>query len=173
MGRFAVAIIVPQTAFHNQGDHYHASPPSRHPAADDFAGRGGAVAPAAEKETTVRIAVKDKTSIEFYHGQALSGRYHIDSKEAKPFMWPLNAPNGKALTRAWPMGEAVPGEKLDHKHQKSLWFTHGDIIPEGVEIKKKSKNPRVSIFGMRTRITAVSSASRSASRSSRTTMARS
>lgn len=102
-----------------------------------------AVAPAAEGETAVRIEVKDKTSIDFYHGKELSGRYHIGADAAKPYLWPLNAPNGKAVTRAWPMGAATPGEKLDHKHQKSLWFTHGDVIPEGVEIKKKSKNKSV------------------------------
>jgi hypothetical protein len=87
----------------------------------------------------VAINVKDKMSIEFRHGTQLSGRYHIAPEIAKPYMWPLNAPNGKPVTRAWPMEKATPDEKDDHKHQKSLWFCHGDIIPEGVEIKKKSK----------------------------------
>jgi hypothetical protein len=27
----------------------------------------------------------------------------------------------------------------DHPHQKSAWFTYGDVIPEGVEIKHKRK----------------------------------
>jgi Methane oxygenase PmoA len=94
---------------------------------------------AADNPSAVSIVVKDKTAIEFRHGKELSGRYLIGPDVAKPYMWPLNAPNGKPVTRAWPMEAATPGEKTDHKHQKSLWFCHGDVIPEGVEIKSKSK----------------------------------
>jgi hypothetical protein len=101
-----------------------------------------ALAPAADAEATVRIEVKDKTSIAFYHGKELTGRYHIAAEVAKPYMWPLNAPNGKPITRGWPMEAAAPGGTTDHKHQKSLWFCHGDVIPEGVEIKNKSKNAK-------------------------------
>jgi hypothetical protein len=98
-----------------------------------------AAVPRAEEPATVSIEVKDKSSIEFRSGKHLVGRYHIGESVAKPYMWPLNAPNGKPVTRAWPMEKATPDEKDDHKHQKSLWFCHGDIIPDGVEIKKKSK----------------------------------
>jgi hypothetical protein len=31
------------------------------------------------------------------------------------------------------------GEAKDHRHHKSLWFCHGDVIPEGVPIKHKIK----------------------------------
>jgi hypothetical protein len=57
---------------------------------------------------------------------------------AKPFFWPLNAPGGVPLTRAWPM-DANSKETKDHVHQKSAWFCHGDVIPEGIEIKDKIK----------------------------------
>ena len=67
-----------------------------------------AVALAADGGATVRIEVKDKKTIEFYHGKELTGRYHIGPEVAKPYMWPLNAPNGKPVTRAWPMGDATP-----------------------------------------------------------------
>src|SRR5947209_15675754 len=36
----------------------------------------------------------------------LVGRYHVAPAQAKPYLWPLNAPNGMALTRAWPMEPA-------------------------------------------------------------------
>jgi hypothetical protein len=67
----------------------------------------------------------------------LVGRYHIAATQAKPYLWPLNAPNGVALTRAWPMEPAPEGGSKDHVHQKSAWFCHGDILPEGVELKHK------------------------------------
>jgi hypothetical protein len=32
----------------------------------------------------------------------------------------------KAMTRNWPM-KTVPDEEHDHKHHRSLWFTHGSV----------------------------------------------
>src|SRR5262249_23154545 len=56
---------------------------------------------------------------------------------AKPYLWPLNAPGGVTVTRAWPMEPAKPGGSTDHPHQKSAWFCHGDVIPEGLPLKDK------------------------------------
>jgi hypothetical protein len=44
----------------------------------------------------------------------------------KPILWPIIGPTGAAMTRAYPM-KKVEGEKQDHPHQRSLWFTHGDV----------------------------------------------
>jgi hypothetical protein len=44
----------------------------------------------------------------------------------KPYFFPLNGPTGKPFTRAFPMRD-VPGEKRDHPHQRSMWFTHGKV----------------------------------------------
>ncbi len=52
--------------------------------------------------------------------------YLIKSK-TKPILWPINAPNGLPLTRSWPMSDDTAGEKKDHPHHRSLWFTHGDV----------------------------------------------
>jgi hypothetical protein len=46
----------------------------------------------------------------------------------KPILWPVIGPTGKRMTRNWPMETDVPGETdRDHPHQRSLWFTHGDV----------------------------------------------
>lgn len=44
----------------------------------------------------------------------------------KPYLWPITGPTGKPMTRAFPM-EKVEGEKQDHPHHRSLWFTHGNV----------------------------------------------
>jgi hypothetical protein len=80
----------------------------------------------------------DKDAVTFMAGKTLVARYHVGPQVAKPYLWPLNAPGGVTVTRAWPM-EAKPGEKGDHPHQKSAWFCHGDVMPEGVELKQKVK----------------------------------
>jgi hypothetical protein len=45
---------------------------------------------------------------------------------AKPVLWPILGATGQPMTRAYPMGQ-LPGETKDHVHQRSLWFTHGDV----------------------------------------------
>jgi hypothetical protein len=46
--------------------------------------------------------------------------------ERKPYLYPLIGPTGAPFTRAYPMA-VVPGEDQDHPHQRSFWFTHGDV----------------------------------------------
>ncbi|MEO6808591.1 MAG: PmoA family protein [Isosphaeraceae bacterium] len=44
----------------------------------------------------------------------------------KPVLYPVNGPTGAPITRAYPM-EQVEGETKDHPHQRSFWFTYGNI----------------------------------------------
>lgn len=50
----------------------------------------------------------------------------VHAGAARPFVFPLLAPGGIAVTRPFPM-EKVPGEATDHPHHVSLWFAHGDV----------------------------------------------
>jgi hypothetical protein len=79
-----------------------------------------------------------KDHLDFRIGKELVTTYHIEPDVAKPYFWPLNAGGGVPLTRAWPM-DASSSETKDHVHQKSAWFCHGDVIPEGIELKDKVK----------------------------------
>jgi hypothetical protein len=111
-----------------------------------LAGLGAAVTtlpPAGARAEGARPSVAitaGKDAIEFRLGDRLVGRYVIGPDVAKPYFWPLNAPNGQPITRGWPMAEAAPEDEKDHIHQKSAWFCHGDVIPEGIELKQKIKN---------------------------------
>jgi hypothetical protein len=80
----------------------------------------------------VVITVK-KDQVEFRVRQELATLYHIGKAEAKPYFWPFNAPGGIPVTRAWPMEKGQPGESTDHVHQKSVWFCHGEVRPDGSE----------------------------------------
>lgn len=81
--------------------------------------------------------------VDFFVGKELMGRYNFGQEVVKPYIWPLNAPGGIPVTRAWPMVKGTEGESTDHVHQKSAWFCHGDVIPEGMELKVRSKNKSV------------------------------
>jgi hypothetical protein len=78
-------------------------------------------------------------AIEFRAGDELVARYNKGESVAKPYLWPVNAPGAIPVTRGWPMIAKQAGGTEDHIHQKSAWFCHGDVIPEGVEIKDKIK----------------------------------
>lgn len=93
----------------------------------------------AAESDEVTILVK-KDSIEFKIGAKRVTEYFIGPTVAKPYFWPLLAPNEVPVTRAWPMVAAAKGDTTDHVHQKSMWFCHGDVIPEGVAIKEKIKH---------------------------------
>lgn len=99
------------------------------------AGTANRAAPAPEE--TVAIEVLKDQAIIFRADKQEVTRYHVAPAVAKPYFWPVIAPNGVPLTRAWPMDKAEPNTQDDHIHQKSAWFCHGDVIPEGIELKKK------------------------------------
>lgn len=80
-----------------------------------------------------------KNHIDFKHGNQHFTRYHIGQGVAKPYFFPLNAAEGLAVTRAWPMEKDPEVTRGDHPHQKSLWFCHGDVVPSGLDFKKHSR----------------------------------
>lgn len=58
-------------------------------------------------------------------GKPLS-TYRTD-EPSKPYFYPLIGPTGDEFTRAYPMRKDVAGEAHDHPHQRSFWFTHGNV----------------------------------------------
>jgi hypothetical protein len=42
------------------------------------------------------------------------------------YFYPVLGPGGTPMTRSWPMKE-VEGEERDHKHHRSLWYSHGAV----------------------------------------------
>jgi Methane oxygenase PmoA len=106
------------------------------------AGLAGLLPLTAADRSTVGISVTGD-HIDFLAGNELVGRYQYaaasDAPLAKPYLWPLQGPGGVPMTRDWPMKKDSPGGSKDHPHQKSVWFCHGDVIPEGMEIKTRPK----------------------------------
>jgi hypothetical protein len=44
----------------------------------------------------------------------------------KAYLYPLRAADGTIVTRGFPM-EKVPGETMDHRHHRGVWFAHSDV----------------------------------------------
>ncbi len=108
-------------------------------AAGGTPGGNGAVGEPGASATGVQI--KTTTGhIDFLAGGELVARYQVGPKFPRPIFWPLQGPGGIKVTRSWPMDKTVPGESTDHIHQKSAWFCHGDVIPEGMDLKFRIKN---------------------------------
>ena len=76
---------------------------------------------------SAEVAVKKTDSgVEVTIGGQPFTTYIFDSG-FKPILWPIVGPSGKEMTRAWPMRPGNADEKMDHVHQKSFWFTHGNV----------------------------------------------
>lgn len=88
-------------------------------------------------------ATKTADTVAFQIGDTVFTKYHVGKAVAKPYFYPILAPNGAGVTRGWPMVKGLPDETADHVHQKSAWFCHGDIIPEGLMLKTKSSDRHV------------------------------
>jgi hypothetical protein len=69
---------------------------------------------------------KDDSSVHVLVDEKLFTTYHIKSGN-KPILYPIIGPTGKPMTRSYPMKGASEGERADHPHHRSLWFTHGDV----------------------------------------------
>jgi len=81
----------------------------------------------AQKNVPVSIKVlDDKNRVEVYIGSQLFTAYWFDPSMEKPFLYPVNAPNGTIVTRGFPM-EPREKERVDHPHQVGLWFNYGDV----------------------------------------------
>jgi hypothetical protein len=51
---------------------------------------------------------------------------YVIKSGTKPILWPVIGPSGKRMTRDYPMVKKTK-ETDDHPHQRSLWFTHGEV----------------------------------------------
>lgn len=80
---------------------------------------------------------KDDAGVTVKVDGQLFTRYLVKSG-VKPILWPIVGPTGKEMTRAWPMREGNAQEKTDHVHQRSFWFTHGDV--NGISFWDENKN---------------------------------
>lgn len=85
-----------------------------------------------------KVVVENGVVTFSYNQQVLTQYVAQGEKLAKPYFWPVLTPSGVPVTRAWPMKTGYPKETTDHIHQKSIWFCHGDVIPNEPELKEKS-----------------------------------
>lgn len=51
---------------------------------------------------------------------------YVTNFNGTPILWPVIGPTGEPMTRTYPMAKGE-GEREDHPHHRSIWFTHGDV----------------------------------------------
>jgi hypothetical protein len=59
-------------------------------------------------------------------GKPFTALYITGTETTKPYFHPVRAASGTIVTRRYPM-ETVEGELRNEKHQRGLWFSHGDV----------------------------------------------
>lgn len=79
------------------------------------------------KEKGVKLVRHDdKQKIDVFINGSFFTSYQYSSNFEKPFLFPVQAPNGSVITRGFPL-EPRKGERVDHPHQVGLWFNHGNV----------------------------------------------
>ncbi len=74
----------------------------------------------------ITVAPSDSGAVVKIDGELFAG--YLTKSGNKPIVYPVIGPTGKAVTRHYPMApEKGKGEKHDHPHHRSLWFTHGNV----------------------------------------------
>jgi len=72
------------------------------------------------------VRVDDKQKVDVFIDGKFFTSYQYPSNIEKPFLFPVNAPNGSVITRGYPI-EPRKGERVDHPHHIGIWFNHGNI----------------------------------------------
>lgn len=72
------------------------------------------------------VHIDNMQRIDVFVGDRLFTSYQYSDKYEKPFLYPVNAPNGSVITRGYPI-DPRKGERVDHPHHIGLWFNHGSI----------------------------------------------
>lgn len=93
-----------------------------------------------DAETPKVALIPDRTNVAIKIDGKLFTEYRTD-EGPKPFLYPLIGPTGVSYTRSFPMKD-VEGEKKDHPHHRSFWFTHGKV--NGIDFWAE---PKKSPFG--------------------------
>jgi hypothetical protein len=83
---------------------------------------------------------RDGHALVFRVGDRVVGRYLIDPAQTKPHFHPLFSPQGKRITRAFPMEKDVPGETKDHVHHRGVWVGHQIVILDNKDPNQKPLN---------------------------------
>jgi hypothetical protein len=69
-----------------------------------------------QEKNQIAVSIDGKPYTTFFYGPDV----------AKPYLYPLRAASGIAVTRAFPM-DKVEGESTDHPHQRAMWFAHSSV----------------------------------------------
>jgi hypothetical protein len=80
----------------------------------------------AQKSTDAVVVIErgeNKLIVKVHNKLFTEYRYNGNNK---PILYPIIGPHGIGMTRNFPM-KPTPGEAEDHRHHRSLWFTHGRV----------------------------------------------
>lgn len=74
----------------------------------------------------VKVARDGDRIVVDVQGKPFTALYIAGTDTTKPYFHPVRAASGTIVTRQYPM-ETIEGETRNEKHQRSLWFAHGDV----------------------------------------------
>lgn len=75
----------------------------------------------------VQVQDRPGEAVDIRVGGSLFTSYRYERRWPRPFLYPVIGPGDASVTRHFPIRDDVQGEKHDHPHHRSIFFTHGDV----------------------------------------------
>ena len=79
----------------------------------------------AQKDWTF-VAKPAERSVEVRYNGKLMTAYRYDDSIRKPFLYPINTPDGITVTRGYPL-QPRSGDRTDHPHHTGLWMNYESV----------------------------------------------
>ncbi|TDH25643.1 hypothetical protein EXU57_13150 [Segetibacter sp. 3557_3] len=81
----------------------------------------------AQRRELIRLVKESKTNkINIFVGEKLFTSFLYPDTLEKPVLYPVNASNGVAVTRGFPLN-TKPGDPIDHPHHIGIWFNFENV----------------------------------------------
>jgi hypothetical protein len=81
----------------------------------------------ARQPTSGMGLLQSLNGLEFTVDGGLFTIYRYTDALVRPVFHPVLAAGDLAVTRGFPMVDAIPGETTDHPHHRGIWVAHGDV----------------------------------------------
>ncbi|MFT4546914.1 MAG: hypothetical protein ACI8XO_002369 [Verrucomicrobiales bacterium] len=78
------------------------------------------------QEAEISIS-KGTSKVEIKAGDQPFAELRFGPERSKPVLYPIFGPGQVKMTRDFPFSNDTKGEKHDHPHHESLWYTHGNV----------------------------------------------
>lgn len=86
-----------------------------------------AISASSAQDAPITIVKQAADRVQVKVGDQVFTELLFGADRSKPVLYPIYGPGQIPMVRDYPFKDTTKGEKHDHPHHESLWYTHGDV----------------------------------------------